>query len=370
LHNRKRNMRKDMAFNKLIFVFFCLVCIVLISIVLLDAKFNFSASFRQLLPFQQLEIKGTKETHPAYYKNVLPKRFQWKGNAYPCFRGAFKEVLIVVTYNSPFYDNIDIINRLYENVFGIVVHCGIEANGGNGMQPDIIADVGNGHRGYVCMARAIEKYPDFQGYLYVNDDMIVNWWRLLEFDRKKVWQGPKQVEFNQDAYGEIVNKEWMWWTYPIGLPACQKSYEILKGLAKETNDFNAETALKIYLKNGEGRPRCGKGWSDFFYVPKHLAKTAQKLLEIYEKNKLFLEMAVMNLLHSLDYKENLEIVNGVFLPDLGLINPADGKEFWGTYDTTVTFYHPFKFGYKDFAAMNLALVKNWILDITRSLTEC
>ena len=49
-----------MAFNKLIFVFFSLVCIVLISIVLLDAKFNFSASFRQLLPFQQLEIKGTK----------------------------------------------------------------------------------------------------------------------------------------------------------------------------------------------------------------------------------------------------------------------------------------------------------------------
>ena len=55
---------------------------------------------------------------------------------------------------------------MYENVFGIVVHCGIEANGGKGKQPDIIADVGNGHRGYVCMARAIEKYPDFQGVFH------------------------------------------------------------------------------------------------------------------------------------------------------------------------------------------------------------
>lgn len=200
--------------------------------------------------------------------------------------------------------------------------------------------------------------------------MIVNWWRLLEFDRKKVWQGPNKVEFNQDAYGEIINKGWMWWEYPIGLPACRKSYEQLQEMAKEERDFDAKTALDIYLENGKGHPRCGKGWSDFFYVPKHLAKTAQRLLEIYEQNKLFLEMAVMNLLHSLDYKKNFEIVNGVFLPDLWLNNPADGKEFWGVYNTAATFFHPFKYEYEDFAAMNKALIKHWILGITRSLTDC
>ena len=200
--------------------------------------------------------------------------------------------------------------------------------------------------------------------------MIVNWWRLLEFDKKKVWQGPEFVDFSQDAYGEIVRKEWMWWTLPIGLSACQKSYETLKGLAKNGSNFNAKGALKVYLKNGKGHPRCGKGWSDFFYVPKHLAKTAQRLIEIYEEHKLFLEMAVMNLLHSLDYKENIEVVKGIFLPDLSLNNPADGKEFWGVYSTKVAFFHPFKYGYKEFSAMNKALVENWILDITRSLTKC
>ena len=91
-------------------------------------------------------------------------KFQPEGNVYPCFNGVFNDVLVVVTYNSPFYDNIDIINSLYKNVFGKVVHCGVIA--GNGQKPDIIADVGNGHRGYVCMARAIEKYPDFQGSIH------------------------------------------------------------------------------------------------------------------------------------------------------------------------------------------------------------
>ena len=95
---------------------------------------------------------------------MLPSKFQPKGNIYPCFNGVFNDVLIVVTYNSPFYGNIDIINSLYENVFGKVVHCGVKAN--HGRKPDIIADVGNGHRGYVCMARAIEKYPDFQGIVH------------------------------------------------------------------------------------------------------------------------------------------------------------------------------------------------------------
>ena len=101
------------------------------------------------------------ESNADLYRNVLPEKFQWTGEDYPCLKGAFNDILIVITYNSPFYDNIDIINRLYGSVFGRVVHCGIA--GAEKLQPDIIADVAGGHRGYVCMARAIEKYPDFQG---------------------------------------------------------------------------------------------------------------------------------------------------------------------------------------------------------------
>ena len=95
---------------------------------------------------------------------MLPKR--WRRETYPCFKGIFKNVLVVVTYNSPFYDNIDIINQMYDKVFGKVVHCGIEGNKNDGKRPDIVADVANGHRGYVCMARAIDKYPGFEGILF------------------------------------------------------------------------------------------------------------------------------------------------------------------------------------------------------------
>ena len=29
----------------------------------------------------------------------------------------------------------------------------------------------------------------FRGYLYLNDDMIVNWWNFLQLDKDKGWLG-------------------------------------------------------------------------------------------------------------------------------------------------------------------------------------
>ena len=60
LHSRNINKRKKMEFTKLIIAFLSLVCIVLISIVLLDAKFNFSASIMQFSPLQQLDSEETE----------------------------------------------------------------------------------------------------------------------------------------------------------------------------------------------------------------------------------------------------------------------------------------------------------------------
>ncbi len=201
--------------------------------------------------------------------------------------------------------------------------------------------------------------------------MIVNWWNLWFRDRKKVWQGPEIVDFTQGAYEPIKNKQWIWWDSDMGISACQKSHKDLMAMAKSADpSFDAKSALEIYLKNGNGKARCGKGWSDFFYVPGHLARTCQELLEINYKNHLFLEMSVMNLIHSLDYSENFEEIKGIFLPDLWLTNSKDSREFWGVYNTKLTFIHPFKLGFKEYKEMNTALVKNWILDITKQLTNC
>ena len=51
-------------------------------------------------------------------------------------------------------------------MFGKVIHCGGQSQNG-GQEPDLIVDLSSGHRGYICMARAIDKYPGFKGECHV-----------------------------------------------------------------------------------------------------------------------------------------------------------------------------------------------------------
>ena len=124
---------------------------------------------------------GSEDIQPELYQNIIDKKSKWL-DAFPCFRGAFNDTLIVVTFNFPFYDNIKVLNKLYVNVFGKVVHCGGRSQNG-GQEPDLIVDLSSGHRGYICMALAIEKYPGFKGECHVSLERITN-----ALSPKNFWQ--------------------------------------------------------------------------------------------------------------------------------------------------------------------------------------
>ena len=34
----------------------------------------------------------------------------------------------------------------------------------------------------------MKKHPSYDGYLFTNDDAIVNWWTLLSLDPRKIWR--------------------------------------------------------------------------------------------------------------------------------------------------------------------------------------
>eukprot|EP00112_Aurelia_sp_Birch-Aquarium-sp1_P004283 Seg1482.15 transcript_id=Seg1482.15/GoldUCD/mRNA.D3Y31 product="hypothetical protein" protein_id=Seg1482.15/GoldUCD/D3Y31 len=145
-----------MEIAKLYQIVVTLACFILVSILLIGRE-----EFR-LLPKTPAKRPGnSKDIQPELYQNIIDKKSKWR-DTFPCLRGAFNDTLIVVTFNFPFYDNIKVLNKLYVNVFGKVVHCGGRSQNG-GQEPDLIVDLSSGHRGYICMARAIEKYPGFKG---------------------------------------------------------------------------------------------------------------------------------------------------------------------------------------------------------------
>ena len=197
------------------------------------------------------------------------------------------------------------------------------------------------------------------GYLYSNDDVILNWWNLLQFDRNKIWQSAPTLDFRQPAYGDIIAKEWPWWKYPEGIKACQEYHSLLEHLAKTKPMF--KNLLDIFLSNGNGEARCAKGWTDVFYIPQKHMEDYIYLSAIAYKAKLMSEIAAHNIMHSLDYVENIIYINGTYLPDLGIWHNTFEK-FWLNYNTNLTLIHPIKLNGKSDKTSMRSLVVNWILE--------
>ena len=206
------------------------------------------------------------------------------------------------------------------------------------------------------------------GYIYSNEDVVINWWNLLKFDRSKIWQGGV-VDWRQLAYGPIVTEKWIWWETLMGLKACQNYYVELKRLAtSNTSDFDLNAALQLYIRNGDGNPRCEKGWADMFYVPAKYAQGYVKLSDIAYENKLILEIAANNIIRSLDKIENFEFIEGTYLPDLG-IQSNSAFDFWKTYNLDMTFIHPIKFNTKE-KVFTRSLYRKWIVHYKNMLVSC
>lgn len=286
-----------------------------------------------------------------------------------CFYNAFGESLLVLNFNYPYYDNIPVLKDLYEGVFDNIVICGPQSRltFATKHQPDIILDNGFGLFGYHCLALAMEKFPNYKGYFFGNDDMIINWWTMVDLNTNQIWHGAKKVDWRQLAFGNIIVKKWIWWEKDVGLTACQRYFKKLKALAS-TGSVAATIAVKTYLKNGNGSPRCGKGWSDFFYIPGKLSSQYITLSHIAYQCNLFLEIAVHNILRSLDLKENFYILNGMYLPDIGK-QDFTTEGFWSTYTHQVAFIHPYKFHARN-QYFSTSLLKSKVIRFKQMLTNC
>ena len=155
----------------------------------------------------------------------------------------------------------------------------------------------------------------------------------------------------------------------MGQKACQKYFtELIRLAYNDTTSFNAKQALHIYLKNSKGNPRCAKGWADMFYIPGKFASDYVKLSDIAYKNQLFLEIAANNIIRTLDIIENLELLNGTYLPSIG-IHDRSARSFWKTYEMNMTFIHPVKFNTNE-RELTVSVFRKWLINHKNTLTKC
>ena len=177
----------------------------------------------------------------------------------------FNDILLIINYNYKelIYLNEYLIN-LYSKYFSHIISI-TPTNLPENSSIISCQESTNGRLAYICIKKAYEKYPNFKGYLIVNDDNIMKPWELEGINQDIPW-------INLFDFERIYVKS-------------LKEYPFLQ----ETIKKNITLSEKIFKMVGDYKPP--KIWNDMLYLPNSLMKKYCDILEQLFNKKIFHELA-------------------------------------------------------------------------------
>ena len=224
-------------------------------------------------------------------------------------------ILCIVNYNWAHYQSMPLIKQFYGTFFPHMVFYGPKRS-----QMHFI-DHSKGYFGYKVLADAMEKYPDYDGYLFMNDDCMMNIWNFRRFDCSKLWfTYSGKIPFSV----HLKKTGWPWWATSMGVDALEKSLKHLP-----------ETYKKQLVENlGPGNVTCAA--SDVVYIPQRLRKDCIVMCNLFATYKLFLEVAVPLICACIEPGSNWEQFKTLYLWG------NDRRLLADKYSTGYDFVHPVK----------------------------
>lgn len=280
-------------------------------------------------------------------------------------RNNLRDILLLIVYHYPFYESFPVLEEFYSQAFTNITVCGISKPKED--YPFIHVNLHKGYYSYECLGQAIRLYPHFKGYLFTNDDMIVNWWVLQKLDFKKLWINKDKRSRIADPLKPLPTNAWSWWENSL-----QNCSQAINELFQHPGMFNK--SLSTFLRNNNGSKLCESKWADFFYVPGgQLAFQFQTMSAVFFKHKVFLEIAVPTIFYFLERKENIYLLNGIYLPSVfghkDFSGTIGGHYLWRVYNHSIPFVHPVKF-HNDKHNLNKEMFYLHVFLYGRKLNRC
>ncbi|MEX1012613.1 MAG: hypothetical protein WDZ27_02860 [Waddliaceae bacterium] len=238
----------------------------------------------------------------------------------------FQNILLVINFNSHHYSNIDFLKEIYSSAFPNIVFYG------SGKDPRVIQI--SDYRGFYnhgSLVDAMNRFPNYAGYLFVQDDCFFNYWNFDRLNKDKIWFHSKLFIESLD----VVNMKWNWWNQVFGRRA---AIEAIKKLPKKYIEI-----LNLNL----GKYRVAFAWSDLFYVPRRLRKNYIEVAKCFLNPKVFCEIAIPTILCSLDSIQEWENLNVVW-----------GKSL-EHYTPDIDWFHPIKFSSRENREFIRQIVSNY-----------
>ena len=229
-------------------------------------------------------------------------------------------LLIIALGTSYEYDGIPLYELLYKGGFEHRIICGpsILSN-----DSDIKIDVVNTRNAaflYDCLSHAVDKYPNYGGYFFVAEEVLVNYWNFVSYDKNQIWQdagiisGPKLYAGTPD--------NWEWWASPWGMRAVEKAYEYLvernygdlrKSKLEEGDwkpEWDVNNALNHWLWNGNGDYRAYWINKTILYLPSRHVSVYRKLAKIFRQSGVRHAIAMPTIMRMLELEPNSVKLHG------------------------------------------------------------
>ena len=186
----------------------------------------------------------------------------------------YDDILLIINYNHPGYLYLNkYMEEIYKKNFPNMVYIYPAEIENEKVIPGIIIcpESKNGYYSYGCLEKVYQKYPNFKGYFFVNDDLYIKVWELQFYDFSIPW-------FYQLRQRDI-NSHWYHYKSCVHL-----------------NDmYNNNSEWKRNITNFFGVYKVISGLSDLYYIPQDYIIRFIELGREMLKQKIFLECAVQSI---------------------------------------------------------------------------
>ena len=264
----------------------------------------------------------------------------------------FDNILLVFMFNTPHYSVIPILEIIYRRRFQNIVYCGADHKDIEPLrqkwgikfiaitfdEPEVVAGE---YMNLRCMLLAMELMPDAEGYLFVHDDVVLNYWNLAAWNRTKIWltrdSGIADLDkmLRCNAHGACHPGIVKW----IYMDRFRNS--TLKGLDSLSSNQSSQVeknCIQNLKKEARGTHRIFFGQADIYYVPGRLRKAFSTIGKSF--SKVFLEISLPTILKCMGSRNDRQRLP--FCHDL----PGAKNENYKLYKnfTNKPYFHRYKLG--------------------------
>ncbi|XP_065055689.1 uncharacterized protein LOC135684178 isoform X2 [Rhopilema esculentum] len=254
-----------------------------------------------------------------------------------CPKDHLKDILLVVALSTTYaYESIPLFELLYKGGFRNRVFCGPSLLANSSNISIHVVNTRNGAFLYDCLSSIVEKYTDYNGYLFIAEEVLLNYWNLLLYDKNRIWQDIDVI--NGPALYSGTPDSWEWWASPWGMRALEKAFEYLversysdlrKSKLTEGDwkpEWDVSNALNAWLWNGEGVYKSYWVNKSALYLPRRHLHDYKKLARIFRQSGVRHALAMPTIARLLELEVDTVKLKGTSISDVKASNISNDRE--------------------------------------------